>query len=342
MKKPATIIDRNRVESAVALDDRKPVICSVHDKCHKPGAHQHRVPAELLRRKTGLFCAKVALAFSVVGISSVLMLSNSLPLILIGMFVQGSMYVHMLELQHSALHLHAFKSPKISRIVGFLLGLPMMVSYSYYQYVHMKHHKWLGTQDNSETFTYNDGELGTKLGFLKGMFDYSRLAGVSKNIWKAFAGQNISDAANPMMEERIRQEFRLFGWSLLAAAIVSGILQSVWPLALWLLPLIATEPVHFLMALPDHFGLPAHSNPNVFKNTRTIRGTWFSHWFTNYSTLHMAHHYNQNVPIENIEELQKLIESEVQPETVSQTYPDFFKGVITRRLIADQQDKNSG
>lgn len=314
---------------------QKQPICEAHSNCHVAGAHQHRVPPELLQRRTLLFCAKFALAVSIIAAGSALMLSGSLWLFALGIFIQGAIYVHMLELQHSALHMHAFGSPRLSRVVGFILGLPMFVSYSQYQYVHMQHHKWLGTKQNSETFSYHDGKLSSVSGFLKGMFDYSRLLTVLQRIHKAFSGQLLSDGKNALMETRIREEHQLFAIVLASTVLISFLVHSVWPALLWLLPLLIAEPVHFLMALPDHFGLPAHSNPNVFENTRTIRGSWFSHWYTNYSTMHMAHHYNMHVPIENIPKLQKLLEDQIPSTSCNDSYPEFYSQVINGELLIE-------
>lgn len=320
------------------LDQQEHSICTADSECHKPGAHQHNVPPKLLRRRTGLFCAKLVLAAAIIIATSAGMLSGSPPLVLLGMFVQGAIYVHLLELQHSVLHLHAFSSPKLSRVVGFLLGLPLFVSYSQYQYVHMGHHKWLGTKQNTETFSYQDGKLNSLAGFVRGMLDYSRLTLVLQRIYRSFAGGLISDGKNPVMEARIRQEHQLFGIALAVAILVSLLLPHAWPVMLWLLPLLFAEPVHFVMALPDHFGLPAHKNPNVFENTRTIKGTWFSHWYTNYSTLHMAHHYNMHVPIENMPELQRLLESQIPQSSRNESYPEFYLQVINGELKAESVD----
>lgn len=313
-------------------------ICPVDAPCHNPGAHQHRVPPELLERNTPLFCAKVALAACLIALSSAAMLTCSPLLFVLGMFVQGAVYVHMLELQHSALHLHAFKSLKLNRVFGILLGLPMLVSYSFYQYVHLQHHKWLGTKQNNETFTYQDGQLNSLSGFLRGMFDYSRPAIMIQRIYKSFTGQLISDGLNVAAESRIREEHQLLGIALACVILVSLLSSSLWPVLLWLMPLLVAEPVHFMMALPDHFGLPAHSNPNVFKNTRTIRGSWFSHWYTNYSTYHMAHHYNMNVPIEQISKLQRLLEKEIPLNSQSESYPEFYRKVIEGSITTEPKE----
>jgi fatty acid desaturase len=82
---------------------------------------------------------------------------GALPwLALIGL---GLMYAHGVELQHQALHNTAFPSKPWNRFVGFFLGLPLLVSYSDYQYSHLRHHRLLGTGDDRELFNYGYDRL---------------------------------------------------------------------------------------------------------------------------------------------------------------------------------------
>ena len=76
-----------------------------------------------------------------------------------------------------------------------------------------------------------------------------------------------------------------------------------------LLPLLLiAEPMHFLIELPEHFGLNTQTDPDVLVNTRTVAAGPFLQWFTNGNNLHTAHHYHQGVPMTNMRELQKMID----------------------------------
>src|SRR4029077_5857829 len=70
------------------------------------------------------------------------------------MIALGLMYGHAVELQHQALHNTAFPSRGWNRFVGFFLGLPMLVSFSDYQYNHLNHHRLLGSKEDREFFNY--------------------------------------------------------------------------------------------------------------------------------------------------------------------------------------------
>lgn len=297
-----------------------------------------QVSAELLRRDTPLFCGRIVLSACIIAAASLGMLSGIPLLFVIGMIVQGAMYIHLIELQHSALHLQAFESHGVTRIVGFLLGLPMMISFSDFQYRHLRHHKFLGTTLNTEAFNYSHTKLNTIHGFFAAMFDYSRWLTIAQRIFKSFSGQTITDGLNPLMEVRVRQEYQVFGLVLTITVLLSVLTASAWPLVLWLLPLIAAEPVHFLLELPEHFGLPAHTNPNVFENTRTWGGSLFARWFTHNTNYHIAHHYNQLVPMHKLPDLQKQLEPHIPQTSRSASYPGFYIEVLTGRVRPDFMD----
>src|ERR1044072_5259704 len=66
----------------------------------------------------------------------------------------GLAYAHAVELQHQCLHNTAYRSRFWGRVLGVLLGLPSLVSFSDYQNSHLKHHRLLGTPEDKEFFNY--------------------------------------------------------------------------------------------------------------------------------------------------------------------------------------------
>ncbi|MEE8583708.1 MAG: fatty acid desaturase, partial [Acidobacteriota bacterium] len=76
-----------------------------------------------------------------------------------GTIVLGLMYAHAVELQHQCLHNTAFSSKGWNRLVGFLLGLPTLVSHSDYQHQHLRHHRYLGREGDREFFNYGYDRL---------------------------------------------------------------------------------------------------------------------------------------------------------------------------------------
>lgn len=298
------------------------------------------VTPELLERRTVRFCLRIVLATVIIAGSSCCMLSGSPLLFVLGLIVQGAMYVHLIELQHSVLHMQAFGSPKLARAVGFFLGIPMMISFSDFQYRHLRHHKFLGTAQNTETFNYSHSKLNTATGFLAATFDYSRWQTMCKRLIQAFSGQQITDGENALIEKRVRQEYQLFGLIFCCVTLLSVLLATPLPLIVWLAPLFAAEPVHFLLELPEHFGLPAHSDPDVFNNTRIWGGSWFARWFSHNTNYHLAHHFNQLVPMDKLPELTKQLDPYIPQRSRSESYPGFYLEVLTGKTRPDFLDRN--
>ncbi|MBX9572506.1 MAG: fatty acid desaturase [Candidatus Obscuribacterales bacterium] len=298
------------------------------------------VTPELLERRAARFCLRIVLGVSIIAGSSTCMLSGSPLLFILGLIIQGAMYVHMIELQHSILHMQVFESPKVARIVGFFLGLPMMISFSDFQYRHLRHHKFLGTAQNTETFNYSHSKLNTVSGFLAATFDYSRWKTMRDRLIKAFTGQQITDGENTLIEMRVRHEYQIFGIVLAYVSLLCVLLGSPWPLILWFAPLLAAEPVHFLLELPEHFGLPAHSNTDVFENTRIWGGSWFARWFTHNTNYHLAHHFNQLVPMDKLPELTKQMDPYIPQSSRSESYLGFYIEVLSGKMRPDFLDRS--
>lgn len=117
----------------------------------------------LLRRTPVRTALKIALALGLISTLLVMLWFRSdLPLTasgriatcLLGMIGLGMLYAHVAEFQHELLHGHGFRSPTLNRCLGFICGLPMLNSYSQYRYQHLKHHRYLGTERNTEHFQY--------------------------------------------------------------------------------------------------------------------------------------------------------------------------------------------
>jgi len=130
---------------------------------------------------------------------------------------------------------------------------------------------------------------------------------------------------------KIRTEYLGFATVLVGAIAFTVLAESPYLLLVWVLPtLVVAEPTHFLIELPEHFGLNTQTDPNVLSNTRTVRAGRFAKWFTNGNDLHTAHHFHQGVPMAQVPRLHSLIEDRI--ETVEPSYWSFYRAVATGRL----------
>ncbi len=245
--------------------------------------------------------------------------------------VLGLLYAHLVELQHECLHEHAYHRRWLNRLVGYLCGVPMMSSYWHYKYEHLRHHAFLGTPQNQEFFNYRFRSLDSVAGFARASFHLGRYLDVFANIGRGLTGRPVPRVTKDVAARKIRTEYVGFAAVFLAAIAFTVFAQSPYLVFVWVLPtLVVAEPAHFLIELPEHFGLNTQTDPNVLSNTRTVRAGAFAKWFTNGNDLHTAHHFHQGVPMAQVPKLHSLIEDRI--ETVEPSYWSFYRAVVTGRL----------
>lgn len=302
------------------------------------GADTRRnLPAELFVKRPGAFTVKFLFATSLIaGCWVAVALAAAWWTIVPAIPLLGLLYAHLVELQHECLHEHAYRQRWLNRLVGFLCGIPMMSSYWHYKYEHLRHHAYLGTPQNHEFFNYRFEGLGSVRGFLRACFHLGRYLDVFANIGRGLAGRTNPRVTKPVAARKIRTEYLAFAAVLAAAIAFTAVTASPYLAFVWVIPaLLIAEPTHFLVELPEHFGLNTQSDPNVLSNTRTVHGGRFGKWYTNGNDLHTAHHFHQGVPMAQVPKLHTVIADRV--ETVEPSYWSFYRNVITGRIrYADQ------
>ncbi|MFE4832201.1 fatty acid desaturase family protein [Streptomyces sp. NPDC056672] len=250
-----------------------------------------------------VFVTKLAVALLLSCLGGFLTLTSGLLGASIGVLLLAAMYTHMVELQHQCLHHSAFRRSSPHRPVGFLLGLPLLSAYSHFRVQHLQHHRYLGTPDDSEFFGFDPRAPLTWGALLRGTLSPVRLLQVAADVVKSCRGNwtytmgQIADRAR----RQVITEYRLFALYIVGAATLSigGYGHAV--LMLWVLPLLLSIPIHFLLELPEHV-LCENDSTDVLRNTRTISGSWFSQWFTNGNNFHVEHHASMVVPINRLQE----------------------------------------
>ncbi|WP_419995144.1 fatty acid desaturase family protein [Streptomyces boninensis] len=245
-----------------------------------------------------------------------------------GMLLLGALYPHMVELQHQCLHHSAFRKGPPHRAAGVLLGLPMLVSYSHYRVRHLQHHRFLGTDQDTEFFGFDTRGPLTYGALGRGLFDYARIAAVLRDSGRAWRGTWEYDAGRISRKMRAASsaEYRLIGAVVAAAAALSLIGYGTEVLTLWLLPmLLISTPLHFLVELPEHIRCDSDTT-DVLRNTRSISGSWFSTWYTNGNNLHVEHHAAMAVPMQRLGE--RHAEVLRHAKHTDRTYWAFFRMVL--------------
>lgn len=287
-----------------------------------------QIPRELFRIRSGVFAAKLALCLGLAGAGLGAVARGPWPLAAAGQLVLGLMFVHAVELQHQCLHQTGFRTRWLNRAVGVLLGLPMLVCYSHYRARHLHHHRWVGTEQDREFFAYDHRALSTWRGLAARAWSWRRFVSVGVTMADALLGRPCADARHPAEARDIRREL------LLMLGAVAGVVGLTWAtgstlaLRAWVLPLLlVAEPVHFLIELPEHYGYDKPEG-DVLANTRTIVSNGLMAWFTNGNNFHVEHHYQPQVPVENLPALHRLLRPTIKHQAV--TYRDFLKWLLHR------------
>lgn len=279
-------------------------------------------------RDRRVFVTKLFIALLLLGIGVFLATRDSAILVVAGVVVIGAMYTHLVELQHQCLHHSAFMGARSHRRVGFLLGLPMLVCFSHYRVRHLQHHRYLGTDQDTEFFGFDTRQPLTWGALCRGLFDYKRLldAGVDMarcwtRSWKYPQGQ-ISDR----MRGHVITEYRAMSLVILAAVVACALGQWQLVLLLWVAPvLLVATPLHFLVELPEHIGCDSESQ-DVLRNTRSITGSWLSRWYTNGNNLHIEHHAAMTVPINRLPERHAAVMAVAK--YTNRSYWEFYRAVL--------------
>ncbi|MCC9306050.1 fatty acid desaturase [Kitasatospora sp. RB6PN24] len=283
--------------------------------------------ARVSRRDEAVFVLKLLLAVVLVAGGALLALRSNLLVAATGVVLLGATYTHLLELQHQCLHHSAFRRPGVHRAVGVPLGLALLVSYSHYRVRHLQHHRYLGTPRDSEFFGFDTRRPITVGGLCRGLFDLGRMAAVLHSIIRCVRGNWTYDMGqiSHRLSRDIRNEYRFMGLLVLAAGGGFALGLGGLVLRLWLLPLLIGLPLHFLVELPEHLLCDSDST-DVLRNTRSIRGTWFSTWYTNGNNLHVEHHAAMTVPINRLPERHEDVRRFAVH--VERGYPTFYRRVF--------------
>jgi fatty acid desaturase len=282
-----------------------------------------------------LFTLKVLVCALITAAGCWLALQPHLTFRLFGVLLIGLMFAHAAELQHETLHGLAYRSRRANRVVGVLLGLPMLISFTAYRVIHMRHHRDLGTPQNREFFDYGDqygaGERRTRM---RNALTWLVRFTMVRHYWQ-FAtdvGRAVRDGdfdgESAVNSRRMRTEYLLVLFALLAAAALSAVFTTPVVLWVWLLPLvIVAAPAHALIELPEHFRCDVLDR-SPFANTRTIKSNRLLTWYTNGNNFHVEHHLMPNLPIERLPDLHTEVRDSLRH--YHSGYVAYFKSLISR------------
>lgn len=248
---------------------------------------------------------------------------HDLRLQIFGAFFASIMMAHGIELQHQALHENGFNNRLLNRVVGFFLGLPLLISYSHYKDRHIHHHQYVGTDQDSEFFQYSkeNDNLGK---FIYNLFMIPHWIRVSAYIFSAFTNQSFGEVYNKKNENAIRNDYLIFGLFLLTSLLAIVLLNKIELSRIFLL-FFCAAPIHTLIELPEHLG--CEKDTDIFKNTRSIKSNWLMTWLTNGNNYHVEHHLIPSITPERLHILHERINDQILFKNNS--YTEFIAKLMT-------------
>jgi len=271
--------------------------------------------------------AKIVALVFLTGAGALLATSDNIFAIIAGIFLIGAMFAHAVELQHQFLHFSAFQSRRINKIVGTLLGLPTLTSFHAYRRSHLEHHRNLGTSNDTPFFTYRFVDQPS-VGSL--IYDLLGVSHIKASLSAIFGSGDSRLIRLPEGDEPSniseRFDYGLMGFLLVCATFTAVVFGPAIILKVWILPFVlVAQPLHFLIELPEHIGCD-EGTTDVLRNTRTIVGTRFSRWLTNYNNMHVEHHLEPTLIMNQMPSVYAQIAG--QHKYISQTYWQFYRSLF--------------
>ncbi len=254
---------------------------------------------------------------------------SAICIVLMGFCVNG-----LPILMHDSCHALLSKNPTINRWLGFVCGVPGLVSASAYRSIHAWHHAELRSEDDPDDIE-NSAPKSIPLVLV---YYVVLLAGIYLYLFTVL--QVGYSKAGQTMKRHIITEY------ILIAGIVIATL-ALFPLSavlkVWGLPLLVAGQLSNVRGLAEH-GLTTGGNP--FTNARSVISNRFVSFFMCNLNYHLEHHLFPGVPWYSLPKVHALL-SDTYHRTGSSVYrsytqflADFFRitwrGVIPNiRLIPD-------
>jgi fatty acid desaturase len=257
-------------------------------------------------------CMKIALYYALISLLAMATLwARHWAIALPFQLAMGVTFAHGLELQHEALHLQLFRSQKISRLIGRLLGMPMLVSYTHYRRQHLHHHRYLGTDKNRELFNYEASLLRGPLAFCIRAWNVARLPTFLLTLLGILQGAYPDSVSGPQDRRHLRQEYLVLAIVFTAAVALSTTGTTTVLLRIWLIPwLLFGEIVHFFIELPEHLGCD-QSSPDAYVSTRSYNTNCVLAYIVNGNNYHVEHHLYPSVTVRNLVKVHHGIRSRI-------------------------------
>ena len=231
---------------------------------------------------------------------------------LLGVVVSAIALNAFVLLLHEGMHHTLFANRWANHWVGALLGFPLLISFTAYQVMHIRHHQFLGDPrdpDDYENYTHNPAKLWRMHygRLLCGAFLYLFLIPILS--WRHGSSTD---------RRRVVSEYLLMAAAWIAAvAIVPGE-ALLW---CWGLPVILVGYMTNVRGFTQHGITDAH---DPFLASRTVRPNRLVEFCLLNENYHLEHHLFPEVPSYHLPVLHELIEPHLPRRVVTKSYLGFL------------------
>jgi fatty acid desaturase len=220
-------------------------------------------------------------------------LRGELVLLVPAMLLHGFALVTLFAPMHECVHMTAFRSRWLNRVIGWLAGVASFYNSDYYRYYHHWHHRF--TQDPA-----HDPELLRPKPCTVAEYGL-RLSGLlfwRDKVQEMYVVSSGRLAHLPFVPESARHKLV---WSMRAQVGLYGLvalgalgLGSAAPLLYWLIPALLGQPLLRAILLAEHTGCSADTNG--LTNTRTTLTSWPVRLLMWNMPYHAEHHLYPSIP----------------------------------------------
>jgi fatty acid desaturase len=220
-------------------------------------------------------------------------------------FLLGILLNFLYAAQHELSHSTVFSTRKVNEIFGRVIGFLMIFPRDYDQVMHFAHHTHTQNWEKDGELVREPYTLRSYLLWMSGITYWrNRFFGVIRRA----RGIIIEPYIRVEEEAKVVQESRIHLILYVIIALGSIVAQSWAVLSFWILPMIATKPVHQLQNTIEHLGL-SH-NDDILENTRSTKTNAFMRWLCWQMPYHTAHHVFPSVPFWKLHKLNTKIEAQ--------------------------------
>lgn len=240
-----------------------------------------------------------------------------------GVFLSAIALNAFVLLLHEGMHQTLFANVHVNRWVSVALGFPVLMSFSAYQVLHLRHHTYLG--DPRDPDDYANYSKRPRLVWL---MHFIRLA-AGAFLYLLFIPVLALRHAAPGQRRRIVEEYALLA---VVIALVAWLIPDEVILWCWFLPVVVVGYMTNLRGFTQH-GITDAADPLLA--SRTMKPNPLVAFCLLNENYHLEHHLFPEVPSYHLRDLHELIWPRLERAVVGKSYLAFLMRFLWATLARD-------